>query len=52
MNKQHCATCGFEVRHLPTHCPQTKEGKKRKVEVLAKKAAEAAEAAEACTGDN
>ena len=43
VNKQHCATCGFEARHLPAHCPQTKEGKKRKVEVLAKKTAEAAE---------
>ena len=21
VNKQHCATRGFEVRHLPAHCP-------------------------------
>ena len=42
VEKKHCATCGFEVRHLSAHCPQTKEGKKRKTEVLAKKAAEAA----------
>ena len=48
VEKQHCVTCGFEVRHLSAHCPQTKEGKKRKAEVLAKKAAEAAEA---CKGE-
>ena len=48
VEKQHRASCGFDVRHLLAHCPQTKKGKKRKTEMLVKKAAEVAEA---CKGE-